>query len=202
MPGPRLPGFYSGNYPQVAHGMANAAAMNVIPPYNAPQMMFSVVPGSVQPHMQMMGGKFDNQPPLGQVRTRPPPPPPPPQAPFQYSQRPSSFQAAQAHLRQSQDRQLLRPDILDMSYDEYIESFHRFQRGEGGRAVNVMEAAAGSEDLDLVRPQQDVNLMSEEDYLDHCRKYTAQMGMPFDEEMVRKHYHASRQALQGTAGQQ
>jgi hypothetical protein len=201
MPGPRPPGFYPGNYAQVAHGMASAGAMNAIPPYNAAQMMFPVVLGSVQSHMQMMGGKFDNQPPLGQVRTRPPPPPPPPQAPFQYSQGPSSFQAAQAQLRQSQDRQLVRPDILDMSYDEYIESFHRFQRGEDSRAVKGMEAT-GSEDLALVRPQQDVDLMSEEDYLEYCRKYTAQMGMPFDEEMVRRHYHASRQALQGTAGQQ
>lgn len=207
VPGSRPPGFYSGNYlAQVPPGMS--PAMNAMSPYNAPQMMppgmmFPVMPGSVQQHhMQMMGGKYENQPP----RPRPvgPPPPPPPRhaqphaqarAPFpQYSQRPSTVQADQAdqvhapHASKSD-----RPNVLYMSYEEYLESFHRFKNSDGNGAMQYELA----QNQGHVKAQPDVNLMSEEDYLEYCKKYTAQMGMPFDEEMVRRHYRAMQQAWQG-----
>lgn len=33
-----------------------------------------------------------------------------------------------------------------------------------------------------------IQMMSEQEYIDYCKKYTEQMGMPFDEGMVRNHY--------------
>lgn len=36
--------------------------------------------------------------------------------------------------------------------------------------------------------------MSEERYLAYCERYLAKMGMPFDPDMVRQHYHRMREA--------
>lgn len=38
--------------------------------------------------------------------------------------------------------------------------------------------------------------MDEDQYLEYCRKYTEQMGMPFDEGMVRRHYQQMKAAYE------
>jgi hypothetical protein len=42
--------------------------------------------------------------------------------------------------------------------------------------------------------------MSEAQYLDYCRNFTQQMGMPFDEAMVRRHYQTMKENFQQQAG--
>ena len=46
----------------------------------------------------------------------------------------------------------------------------------------------------------DISLMDEEQYVEHCRKSMEQMGMPFDEAMVRQHYKNIRDNYQQAQG--
>ncbi len=88
-----------------------------------------------------------------------------------------------------------KPDILFMSYDEYLDSYKSAKKdaqqedqnggGGGGAASNQQQ-----------QQQQDVSLMSEEQYLEYCRNFTQQMGMPFDEAMVRRHYQTMKDSYQ------
>ncbi|KAL6774274.1 ATG12 [Auxenochlorella protothecoides x Auxenochlorella symbiontica] len=80
-----------------------------------------------------------------------------------------------------------RPDIMYMSYDEYVETFESLK---GQDKAKEGKAASGTEEeAEKPKAVQSAQLMSEEDYLEHCRKFTAEMGLPFDEAVVRQHYH-------------
>ena len=70
-----------------------------------------------------------------------------------------------------------RPNLLDMTYDEYVALF---------KEVSEFRIREGQ--------QQQQSMMSEAQYLDTCRAAAAANGGPFDE-MVVKQYYAQMQAL-------
>lgn len=89
-----------------------------------------------------------------------------------------------------------RPDILEMTYEEYLVAFRRFKSGEQEEHSVKEDASlradgtgrdAGDKE-DKVGAQKKQILMTEEQYIAYCRKFTAQMGMPFDEKQVKEHY--------------
>lgn len=47
-----------------------------------------------------------------------------------------------------------------------------------------------------------VQLMGEEEYVAYCERFSAQMGMPFNAEMVREHYKTMKEAVVAQQGQQ
>ncbi|KAL4521348.1 hypothetical protein Ndes2526A_g01556 [Nannochloris sp. 'desiccata'] len=136
---------------------------------------------------------------------RPPPPPPPPpgapRPPPPAPQRPMpSSQAGAGGPVSGPTGREEKPDILFMTYDEYLDSYKAAkkeaqQEDQGG-------AAAGGAIATSNQQQQDVSLMNEDQYLEYCRNFTQQMGMPFDEAMVRRHYQSFQQQQQQQAGQQ
>lgn len=99
--------------------------------------------------------------PFGRGWARPPPPPPP-----------RSKDGGREASRRGRDK----VDILDMTYEEYLESFEKVKGGDEQRDQQESQGPGN------------VQMMTEEQYIEHCKKYTEQMGMPFDEGMVRNHY--------------
>jgi len=105
------------------------------------------------------------RPPFGRDWARPPPPPPP-----------RSKDGGREAGRRGRDK----VDILDMTYEEYLESFEKIK---GGDDRDQQQSQGPGNEL-----QANVQMMTEEQYIEYCKKYTEQMGMPFDEGMVRNHY--------------
>jgi hypothetical protein len=125
---------------------------------------------------------------------RPPPPPgaprppPPPQRPM-----PSSQIGAGGPVSGPIGREE-KPDILFMTYDEYLQSYKAAKTE--AQQEDQGAAAGGGANAPSNQQQQDVSLMSEDQYLEYCRNFTQQMGMPFDEAMVRRHYQSFQEQQQ------
>lgn len=102
------------------------------------------------------------RPLFGRGWARPPPPPPPPR----------SKDGGREVSRRGREK----VDILDMTYEEYLESFEKIRGGDEQKDEQQSQGAGN------------VQMMTEEQYIEYCKKYTEQMGMPFDEGMVRNHY--------------
>lgn len=97
-----------------------------------------------------------------------------------------------------------RPDILSMSYEEYVESFKKLKnegKNVGPEEGDVQKDLGAQQEQEghIAGQQQDVHLMTEEEYIQYCQKYTAQMGMPFNDEMVRRHYRSLKEAFEAQA---
>jgi len=62
---------------------------------------------------------------------------------------------------------------------------------------NTAQGAGGSSTRDAAGSAQgpEVHLMDEEQYVEYCKKYTEQMGMPFDEGIVRRHYKQMKETF-------
>jgi hypothetical protein len=79
-----------------------------------------------------------------------------------------------------------------------ISSFCCFQQGigssaGGGAAITGANAMGGSlMGVGNGMPGSGQQMMSEEAYVDHCRLFTAQKGVPFNEIQVRQYYRGMR----------
>lgn len=59
-----------------------------------------------------------------------------------------------------------------------------------------MPGASKEKSEDDKNGAKDISAMTEEEYIEYCRKYSQQMGMPFDEAMVRNHYKQMKEEKQ------
>ena len=63
-----------------------------------------------------------------------------------------------------------------------ICSFEKLKASLAGEQQQEGQSTAGGYNTQ-------VHMMSEEEYIEYCKNYMSQMGMPFNEAMVKNHYH-------------
>mmetsp|Transcript_11961 Transcript_11961/g.35836 ORF Transcript_11961/g.35836 Transcript_11961/m.35836 type:complete len:480 (-) Transcript_11961:160-1599(-) len=86
------------------------------------------------------------------------------------------------------------PDLLQMSYDEYLEHFERVRQQKAAASTT---ASASTPQGGFQQQQQQQRggagsgqvLMSEQAYIQHCQQLATANGTPFDLQAVRRFYH-------------
>lgn len=108
-----------------------------------------------------------------------------------------------------------KPDILNMTYEEYLQTYEKLKSNSNhehsGQDDETSEHNRAPSEKATSSPEKTVDapasrgakqqLMTEEQYIAYCKKYTAEMGIPFDENQVKEHYSKMKAEYEASLNQ-